>query len=175
MKRHLIFICFVFLSMFFIGCYHLANRSKEYDRDCSLTIELSNTVFGTWIDVKFEFVYDFDQLYVTRTPFFGVAVRKVNEPPRTLTELHKLKRRHLDMTPQHGNKLPVNSWDNVSRQEAAWGGTITNTVDPGKYYIEVVYCTSRSCRPEDLCVYTSEPFEILVEYGYGGIIEREIK
>jgi hypothetical protein len=103
-----------------------------------------------------------------------MIVKKANENDRVENEIAEINKQNFDLSPYplSPGLVVVNAWDNVSTLKEGIGGSKYHSVEPGDYYLEIIYCMSASGTPAELCVYRSETFTILVEDGYGGVVEE---
>ena len=159
-------------SIFLSGCYHGRSITNTISPECSLMIIFSQTEFLTWADVEFEFSCETDKVYIMRKPYWGMTVKWADEYSRIDTSFSEINKQNFDLSPYPlFLGLVVDAWDNVSTLKEGKGGSKYHSVEPGEYYIEVLYCMSSTGTPRELCVCRSAPFKILVEHGYGGVVD----
>lgn len=173
MKIREIITYFIIGSICISGCCRNPPKSERLESECNLEIKLSQNEFHTWNDVEFEFIHSADEIYVMRKPFFGMIVKRPDDVSQGVYDSIEINDGNFDLSPYPlFLGLVVSAWDNIARIEKCKGGSKNHIVDPGEYYIEVWYCTLDSCKPEDLCICRSDEFTILVEHGYGGVVDE---
>jgi len=160
------------LLLLTIGCGHIAPKPKSTESICDIRIDLSNREFDTWGDIDIKIICEVDEIFVLIKPIWGMRVKRVDEQRSDLERDFSSYSECFELFPLRlPNDLGGRSWDHVARKYKGKGLLWEYWVDPGEYYIELIYCMERTDNFNDLCICWSQPFTILKEYSYVRINE----